>query len=84
MNTMAKWGLALLMLAWGGLTFIFLAGEDDPNTPLSLWAFFAIKLTSIGSFYLWARVLDYLADRDLLPSCLIPDDPEEEEEDYYE
>lgn len=84
MNNIKKWGLALFMLVWGGLTFIFLAGEDDPTNPLPLLEFFAIKLASVGSFYLWARVLKYITNRNLMPSILVPDDPEEEEEDCYE
>lgn len=82
MKTITKWSLALLMIAWFGLSLMFLAGDDDPEHPLPLLAFFLIKGASLGSFCLWWQAYKYLSDRDLLPTVLFPDPKEEEEEDW--
>lgn len=79
-TTITKWGLSLLMLVWFGITLICLAGEDDPEHPMSLLAFFLLKAGACGSFYLWWKVFAYLSDRDLLPTALFPDLDEEEED----
>lgn len=79
-TAITKWGLSLLMFVWFGLSMVFLAGEDDPEHPISLLAFFIMKGAALGSFYLWWRVFKYLSDRDLLPTALFPDLDEEEED----
>lgn len=51
-NRIAQWTAKLLLCAWGVVSFIFLAGEENPDTPLSLCNFIVIKTIAMTSFLL--------------------------------
>lgn len=60
-NKKVQWAILTALLAWGMLSFIVLAGEENPQKPLSLLDFFLIKLgafSSLAACYCVGRVLN--------------------------
>lgn len=48
-NKKMKWAILSALFVWGLLSFVLLAGEEDPQNPLSLQNFFLIKLGALAS-----------------------------------
>lgn len=78
-TNITKWVLAVLMTVWFGVSFIYLAGDDDPENPLPIMLWIIIKALALGSLYLWGKVFKHLCDIKALPKILT-DMPEEEDE----
>lgn len=48
-NKKMQWAILSALFVWGLLSFILLAGEEDPQRPLSLQDFFLIKFGALTS-----------------------------------
>lgn len=64
----AKWAMLSIIGIWGFISFIMLAGEENPLEPMSLSRFILIKLCASISLYLcyltgkWLSKAGYLPD----------------------
>ncbi len=45
-----QWSLLTVLTLWGMLAFLVLAGEDNPEAPISLTEFFLWKLAALINF----------------------------------
>lgn len=43
----AKWLLLIAIFAWGTFAFILLIGDENPEMPMTIWQFFALKVFAI-------------------------------------
>lgn len=68
-----KWVYMTGIFFWGLLSFMFLAGEENPNDPMPIWLFISIKAVAMVSF-----VLCFIIGRYLNQKGLLPDIPEED------
>lgn len=68
--------LMYLLLIWGFISFLILAGEDTPGQPMSDLQFYGSKLGAMASLWLCYRTGQWLNKKGLLPEI-----KEEEEED---
>ena len=62
-----QWLVLSLLGIWGFVSFIFLAGEEDPMNPLSFEKFFFIKGAAGLSLYLCVRLGSWLNSKGLIP-----------------
>ena len=69
-----QWLVFSLLGIWGFVSFIFLAGEEDPMNPLSLEKFFLIKGAAGLSLYLCGRLGSWLNSKGLIPEMSAEDD----------
>lgn len=61
-----QWLVFSLLWIWGFVSFIFLAGEEDPMNPLSFEKFFLIKGAAGLSLYLCYRLGSWLNSKGLI------------------
>lgn len=47
LKQVGQWSLLTVLALWGIFAFIFLAGEDNPDMPMSLLAFIVIKVVAL-------------------------------------
>lgn len=76
-----RWTLYILLGTWGFLSFCILAGDEDPNNPMSLTRFFITKAVAAASLYLCYRVGKLFNNNGLLPEFKDPEQEEDEWED---
>ncbi len=76
-----RWTLYILLGAWGFFSFCVLAGDEDPNNPMSMTQFFMTKAVALASLYLCCRVGKLFDDNGLLPEFKDPEQEEDEWED---
>ena len=69
-----QWLVFSLLGIWGFVSFIFLAGEEDPMNPLSFEKFFLIKGAAGLSLYLCVRHGSWLNSKRLIPEMSEEDD----------
>ncbi len=69
-----QWIVFSLLGIWGFVSFIFLAGEEDPMNPLSFEKFFFIKGAAGLSLYLCVRLGSWLNSKGLIPEMSEEDD----------
>lgn len=69
-----QWLVFSLLGIWGFVSFIFLAGEEDPMNPLSVEKFFLIKGAAGLSLYLCVRLGSWLNSKGLIPEMSEEDD----------
>ncbi len=62
-----QWVILFALTMWGGVSFLILAGEENPAKPMSLGMFFLLKLAALLSFALCALVGRWLSHKNLLP-----------------
>ena len=55
-NRAAQWTTMLLLCVWGFISFIFIAGEENPDNPISLCDFIIIKTIAMTSLLLCCYV----------------------------
>ena len=68
MKTKTKQNIRLnLLLVWGFISFIILAGEDIPGQPMSDLKFYGSKLIAMASLWLCYRTGRWLNKKGLLP-----------------
>ncbi len=46
-RSIGQWSLLTVLTLWGMLAFLILAGEDNPEAPISLTEFFLWKLAAL-------------------------------------
>lgn len=68
-----QWTVFWLLGIWGGLSFIFLAVEEDPNNPMPICDFFLIKIIAFASLLLCLYVGKKLHRAGYLPKELEED-----------
>ena len=73
-----QWIVFSLLGIWGFISFIILAGEEDPMNPLSIEKFFLIKGAAGISLYICFRIGSWLNSKGLIP------DVSEEDETPFE
>ncbi|MCF0184275.1 MAG: hypothetical protein HUK01_08070 [Bacteroidaceae bacterium] len=73
-----RWALLTALLAVGILAIYFLAGEDNPQQPVSLGCFMVIKVTALAALLGCVKAGKYLNGKGLLPAL---DEDDEERED---
>lgn len=69
-----QWLVLSLLVIWGFVSFIFLAGEEDPMHPLSFEKFFIIKCLAGLSLYICVRFGAWLESKGLIPEMSEEDD----------
>lgn len=69
-----QWLVFSLLFILGFLSFVILAGEEDPMNPLSFEKFFLIKGTAGLSLYLCVRLGSWLNTKGLIPEISEDDD----------
>ena len=69
-----QWLVFSLLGIWGFVSFIFLAGEEDPMNPLSFEKFFLIKGAAGLSLYLCVRLGSWRNSKGLIPEMNEEDD----------
>lgn len=69
-----QWLVFSLLGIWGFISFIILAGDEDPINPLSLEKFFLIKGAAGLSLYLCVRIGSCLNSKGLIPEISEEDD----------
>ena len=62
-----QWVIMFAITMWGGVSFICLCGEENPNRPMSLGWFIVFKLVALLSLALCALVGRWLSHHNLLP-----------------
>lgn len=67
----ARWILFLGVTAWFGISLCVLAGEDAPNTPLSLLMFFAVKICALISLFYSGKTIAVCERKALFPSIVM-------------
>lgn len=76
-----KWIIFFMLGTWGFLSFCVLAGDEDPNNPMSMTRFFMTKAGAALSLYLCCRVGKLFNNHGLLPDIKLPEEEDEEWED---
>lgn len=76
-----KWGVTGIVFAWAVVTFLLLAGEEDPNAPMPLAEFLCWKAVGVASLLLCCIAGRWLYRR----GWIVEFDSEEQddEQDYY-
>lgn len=69
-----RWATLWVLGIWGFISFIVLAGEEDPNNPLSLGEFFFMKVGAMASLLICFYVGKRLHRAGYLPEELDEDD----------
>lgn len=69
-----QWTAVWFLGIWGFLSFIVLAGEEDPRDPMTLGEFFLIKVAAMASLLLCCYVGKRLHKAGYLPEELDEDD----------
>lgn len=69
-----QWIVFSLLGIWGFISFIILAGEENPINPLSFEKFFLIKGAAGLSLYLCVRLGSWLNSKGLMPEMSEEDD----------
>ena len=69
-----KWALLSTLCIWGFISFMMLAGEENPLEPMSLNRFILIKLCAAISAYLCYLAGKWLYKSGYLPDIKIDDD----------
>ena len=69
-----QWIVFSLLGIWGFISFIILAGEEDPMNHLSIEKFFLIKGAAGLSLYLCYRLGSWLNSKGLIPEMSEEDD----------
>lgn len=62
-----KWILMSFLFVWGFISFIFLAGEENPAHPLTFGQFVAMKAGALLSLYLCFLCGRWFSKKGLLP-----------------
>lgn len=75
-NKIIQWIILSLLMTWGLLSFMVLAGDEDPTRPaMSLTKFFALKAGSALSLYLCYVLAKWLNKKGFIPE--VSDDDNE-------
>lgn len=69
-----QWLVFSLLGIWGFISFIILAGEEDPMKPLSFEKFVLVKSAAGLSLYLCVRLGSWLNSKGLIPEMSEEDD----------
>ena len=69
-----KWAALWILGIWGFLSFIVLAGEEDPRDPMPFGEFFLIKAVAMASLLICLYVGKRLHRAGYLPEELDEDD----------
>lgn len=77
-----QWAILSVLFGIGLFAFLILAGDDNPEHPMSMVDWFAIKLAAGAALYACVLAGKYLYRLGLLP--VMDEDFEKEEEDLYE
>lgn len=70
-----KWAVLWILGIWGFLSFIVLAGEEDPNNPMPFSEFLIIKAGAMASF-----LLCFYVGKRLHRAGYLPDELDEDED----
>lgn len=73
-GTFKQWAILSAVCLVAFFAFMMLAGDEDPEHPLSLIAFLSVKAAALAVLIICYRVLVWLNRKGLLP------DPKEEDE----
>ena len=77
-NKIIQWAVYIAIGTWGFLSFCVLAGDEDPNNPMSLGRFFTIKALAAISLYDCYRVGKACNKWGLFPDFKFPEDEMED------
>ncbi|MBR1786677.1 MAG: hypothetical protein IJ756_05900 [Paludibacteraceae bacterium] len=66
-KSIGQWSLLTLLSTWGMFAFIFLAGEDNPDMPISFLLFLVIKVVALINLVACYQVGKYFNKRGWLP-----------------
>lgn len=70
-----QWSILTALFVWGCLSFIVMAGEEDPTRPaMSLTHFFALKAGGALSLYLCYILAKWLNKKGFIPEVSDEDD----------
>lgn len=72
-NKLIKWTLLSVLSIWGCVSFMLLAGDENPLEPMTLSRFFLIKLCAAASLYLCYSTGKWLYKSGYLPDINIDD-----------
>lgn len=78
----ARWFIFLGVTAWFGISLCVLAGEEDPNAPLNILMFFAVKVCALISLFYSGKAIGVCERKALFPPIVMAmiKLPEEEED----
>ena len=66
-----KWSVMTVLMLWGFISFIVVAGDEDPENPMPLIQFFVVKMIgmlSLAACFMTGKLLDkkgWLPEMDL-------------------
>ena len=80
-NKLAQRAIVLVLCVIGFFAFLLLAGDENPDSPMSIADWFAIKIAAGAALYACVLTGKYLYRLGILP---IMDEDLEDEEDFYE
>lgn len=69
-KTALRWLATLALYAWASAAFLVLIGEENPQHPLSLTAFFAYKALAFAALYVAYRVGAFMWRKHIFPSVI--------------
>lgn len=77
-----QWAILTVLFGIGFFAFLILAGNENPEHPMSIADWFAIKIAAGAALYACVLLGKYLYRLGILP--VLDEDMEKEEEDFYE
>lgn len=75
-----RWFAFAALCVWATAAFLLLVGEDNPQHPLSLTAFFAYKALALAALYAACKVSSAMWRKKLFPPIITRFIQEQEEE----
>lgn len=76
-----QWAIVSVLFGIGFFAFLIIAGDENPEHPMSNADWFAIKIAAAAALYACGLAGKYLYRLGILP---VMDEDIEEEEDFYE
>lgn len=65
--TSFKWVILAILIVWGSISFLFLCGDDNPDSPMSTGRFLLVKAIAMASLCLAWKVGSKAEDLGFLP-----------------